>query len=61
MGPIISPEKQIPHTHNPERLIQGKELPALRGDGGQLRDWLFVSEDHARGTPTVWPGPGRSR
>ena len=43
-GPYHFPEKLIPHMIL--NGIQGKELPVY-GDGGQVRDWLFV-EDHAR-------------
>ena len=43
-GPYHFPEKLIPHMIL--NAIQGKELPVY-GDGGQIRDWLFV-EDHAR-------------
>ena len=43
-GPYHFPEKLIPHMIL--NAIQGKELPVY-GDGGQVRDWLFV-EDHAR-------------
>jgi len=41
-GPYQYPEKLIPLIIM--NSIQGKELPVY-GDGGQVRDWLFV-EDH---------------
>lgn len=43
-GPYHFPEKLIPLTIL--NALQGKQLPVY-GDGGQIRDWLFV-EDHAR-------------
>jgi len=43
-GPFHFPEKLIPLTIL--HAIAGKSLPVY-GDGGQIRDWLFV-EDHAR-------------
>ncbi|WP_043447720.1 dTDP-glucose 4,6-dehydratase [Halotalea alkalilenta] len=43
-GPYHFPEKLIPHIIL--NAIHGKPLPVY-GDGGQIRDWLFV-EDHAR-------------
>ncbi|VVP59755.1 dTDP-glucose 4,6-dehydratase 2 [Pseudomonas fluorescens] len=43
-GPYHFPEKLIPHTIL--NAIHGKPLPVY-GNGGQIRDWLFV-EDHAR-------------
>lgn len=43
-GPYHFPEKLIPLTIL--NAISGKPLPVY-GDGGQIRDWLFV-EDHAR-------------
>lgn len=43
-GPFHFPEKLIPHIIL--NAIHGKPLPVY-GDGGQIRDWLFV-EDHAR-------------
>ncbi len=43
-GPYQSPEKFIPLMII--RAIEGKPLP-LYGDGGQIRDWIFV-EDHCR-------------
>ncbi len=44
-GPYQFPEKVIPlFTTN---LIDGKKVP-LYGDGGNVRDWLHVS-DHCRG------------
>ncbi|USD38663.1 dTDP-glucose 4,6-dehydratase [Ferrimonas sp. SCSIO 43195] len=42
-GPYHFPEKLIPLIIL--NAIDGKELPVY-GDGGQIRDWLFV-EDHA--------------
>ncbi|RMH52904.1 MAG: dTDP-glucose 4,6-dehydratase [Zetaproteobacteria bacterium] len=43
-GPYQFPEKLIPLTII--HALEGRELPVY-GDGGQVRDWLFV-EDHAR-------------
>jgi len=43
-GPYHFPEKLIPHVILSG--LHGKTLPVY-GDGGQIRDWLFV-EDHAR-------------
>ena len=43
-GPFHFPEKLIPLMIL--NALQGKPLPVY-GDGGQIRDWLFV-EDHAR-------------
>ena len=43
-GPYHFPEKLVPHMIL--NAIQGKRLPVY-GDGGQVRDWLYV-EDHAR-------------
>jgi dTDP-glucose 4,6-dehydratase len=48
-GPYHFPEKLIPHMIL--NAIQGKELPVY-GDGGQVRDWLFV-EDHASALRSV--------
>jgi dTDP-glucose 4,6-dehydratase len=48
-GPYHFPEKLIPHI-----IIKGlaeEELPVY-GDGGNIRDWLFV-EDHARALALV--------
>ena len=41
-GPYQFPEKLIPHTIL--RALEGRTLPVY-GDGGNVRDWLFV-EDH---------------
>lgn len=43
-GPYQFPEKLIPHILL--SALQRKPLPVY-GDGGQIRDWLYV-EDHAR-------------
>ena len=43
-GPYQFPEKLIPLMIL--NALDGKELPVY-GDGGQIRDWLYV-EDHAR-------------
>ena len=43
-GPYHFPEKLIPHMIL--NALDGKPLPVY-GDGGQVRDWLYV-EDHAR-------------
>ena len=43
-GPYHFPEKLIPLMIL--NALEGKRLPVY-GDGGQIRDWLFV-EDHAR-------------
>ncbi|MBS0550924.1 MAG: dTDP-glucose 4,6-dehydratase, partial [Proteobacteria bacterium] len=43
-GPFHFPEKLIPHIIL--NALHGKSLPVY-GDGGQIRDWLYV-EDHAR-------------
>lgn len=43
-GPYQFPEKLIPLMIL--NALEGKPLP-IYGDGGQIRDWLFV-EDHAR-------------
>jgi dTDP-glucose 4,6-dehydratase len=43
-GPYQFPEKLIPHMIL--NALAGKPLPVY-GDGGQIRDWLYV-EEHAR-------------
>lgn len=43
-GPFHFPEKLIPHVIL--NAIHGRPLPVY-GDGGQIRDWLYV-EDHAK-------------
>lgn len=48
-GPFQFPEKMIPLMI--ARAISGAPLPVY-GDGGQVRDWLFV-EDHARALAAV--------
>ncbi|HBM2924895.1 dTDP-glucose 4,6-dehydratase [Klebsiella oxytoca] len=48
-GPYHFPEKLIPLIIL--NALEGKPLPVY-GDGGQIRDWLFV-EDHARALYTV--------
>jgi dTDP-glucose 4,6-dehydratase len=49
-GPYHFPEKLIPLVII--RALGGSELPVY-GDGGNVRDWLFV-EDHARALATVF-------
>lgn len=44
-GPYHFPEKVIPLFIR--NLLQGKSVPVY-GDGGQIRDWIYV-EDHCRG------------
>jgi dTDP-glucose 4,6-dehydratase len=48
-GPYQFPEKMIPLFVT--NLLDGKQVP-LYGDGGNVRDWLHVS-DHCRGIRTV--------
>jgi dTDP-glucose 4,6-dehydratase len=48
-GPYHFPEKLIPHTII--RSLSGETLPVY-GDGGNVRDWLYV-EDHARALALV--------
>jgi dTDP-glucose 4,6-dehydratase len=48
-GPYQFPEKLIPLMML--NAIEGKELPVY-GDGGQIRDWLYV-EDHCEAVLTV--------
>jgi len=48
-GPYQFPEKLIPLVIN--NALRGKSLPVY-GDGGNIRDWLFV-EDHCRALLTV--------
>jgi dTDP-glucose 4,6-dehydratase len=48
-GPYHFPEKLIPHIII--RALAGETLPVY-GDGGNIRDWLFV-EDHARALSLV--------
>lgn len=48
-GPFHFPEKLIPLIVL--NALEGKPLPVY-GDGGQIRDWLYV-EDHARALYTV--------
>lgn len=48
-GPYQFPEKLIPLVIT--NALQGKELP-IYGDGGNIRDWLFV-EDHCRALEIV--------
>ena len=48
-GPYQFPEKLIPFFIT--EALDDQPLP-LYGDGGQIRDWLFV-DDHARGIETV--------
>ena len=52
-GPYQFPEKLIPLMIL--NAIEGKPLPVY-GDGGQVRDWLYV-EDHARALYRVLMGP----
>jgi dTDP-glucose 4,6-dehydratase len=57
-GPYHFPEKLIPLVIL--NALEGKPLPVY-GDGGQIRDWLFV-EDHARALHLILRKgePGRS-
>ncbi|MDE2150682.1 MAG: dTDP-glucose 4,6-dehydratase [Gammaproteobacteria bacterium] len=48
-GPYQFPEKLIPLLI--VNALHGRELP-IYGDGGQIRDWLYV-EDHCRGIERV--------
>lgn len=48
-GPYQHVEKLIPLVIT--NVLEGKKVP-IYGDGGQIRDWLFV-EDHCRGIETV--------
>lgn len=48
-GPCQFPEKMIPLMIL--NALEGKSLP-IYGDGGQIRDWLYV-EDHARALVAV--------
>jgi dTDP-glucose 4,6-dehydratase len=48
-GPFQFPEKMIPLMIT--NAVEGLELP-IYGDGGQIRDWLYV-EDHCRAVWTV--------
>jgi dTDP-glucose 4,6-dehydratase len=48
-GPCQFPEKLIPHMIL--NALAGKPLPVY-GDGGQIRDWLYV-DDHARALVAV--------
>ncbi|MBA4501535.1 dTDP-glucose 4,6-dehydratase [Marinobacterium marinum] len=48
-GPYHFPEKLIPHMIL--NALSGQPLPVY-GDGGQVRDWLYV-DDHARALVTV--------
>jgi dTDP-glucose 4,6-dehydratase len=49
-GPYHFPEKLIPLVII--RALAGQDVPVY-GDGGNVRDWLFV-EDHARALATVF-------
>ena len=57
-GPVHFPEKLIPLVI--QRALQGQPIPVY-GDGGNVRDWLFV-EDHVRALVAVlergWVGEG---
>ncbi|HBO99599.1 MAG: dTDP-glucose 4,6-dehydratase [Candidatus Uhrbacteria bacterium GW2011_GWF2_41_16] len=48
-GPYMFPEKLIPLSIS--HLFEGQKIPVY-GDGGQVRDWIFV-EDHCRAIDTV--------
>ena len=48
-GPYMFPEKFIPLAIT--NILQGKKIPVY-GDGGQVRDWLYV-EDHCRAIELV--------
>jgi dTDP-glucose 4,6-dehydratase len=51
-GPCQHPEKLIPLMIR--RALAGRALP-IHGDGGQVRDWLYV-EDHCRALELVLKG-----
>ncbi len=57
-GPLQFPEKLLPLMIS--NALAGKPLPVY-GDGGQVRDWLFVT-DHCRALETVLAGgqPGET-
>ncbi len=48
-GPLHFPEKLIPLVI--VNILEGRELPVY-GDGGHIRDWLYVS-DHCRAVEAV--------
>ncbi|ABG06029.1 dTDP-glucose 4,6-dehydratase [Rubrobacter xylanophilus DSM 9941] len=48
-GPYQYPEKLVPLTIT--RALEGRPIPVY-GDGGQVRDWLYV-EDHCRAIARV--------
>ncbi len=48
-GPYQFPEKLIPLFIS--NLLEGKKVPVY-GDGGQIRDWIFV-DDHNRGVDMI--------
>lgn len=54
-GPLQFPEKLVPLTLL--NALEGRDLP-IYGDGGNVRDWLFV-EDHCEGILCALEG-GRS-
>ena len=55
-GPYQFPEKVIPlFTTN---LLDGKKVP-LYGDGGNVRDWIYVEDHNTRRRPRAAPGRGR--
>ncbi len=51
-GPYQHPEKLIPLTIT--NLMEGKKIPVY-GDGGQMRDWLYV-EDHCKAIDLIIKG-----
>ena len=57
-GPLHFPEKLIPLVIT--RALKGEEPLPVYGDGGQVRDWLYV-RDHCSAIRTVLERAGRAR